>query len=454
MDVQSNLVNEQPHVVRRSSGDYFLVVLAIVLAGYAIFGKTFANLGIAPLYVGELTLIFGIYAFIRSRAAIATLASLPHLLLATLMCLVVASTILNIAEHGIDALRDSVIILYGGFSFIITALLLANPQRLFLPISFLRLISNIIVPIAPVLVLMGNASYFSLTGEYELSYVRPDSLAVHLAAAALLALLGFRRAHVVWVMLLTVGMIAIASQSRGGMLAFILMISVAVVATGNFRLFGRIAVVAIALISIAYVLDLSMPTPRGRDISATQVLENFGSIFQTTNENLDATKQWRQDWWQRIYSYTFEGPYFWTGKGFGVNLTIDDGIISPATTALVPLLRSPHNSHLTILARTGIPGVALWLLLITSWGALVLTNVVRARWRGDVFWSNFFLLTFCYGLGFLVEAAFDVVLEGPMDGIWFWCVFGVGVGASLIYAAESQRHGAVRDLEYSVSQTS
>ncbi len=32
-------------VAGRSYGDYYLIILAVVLAGYAIFGKTFAYLG-------------------------------------------------------------------------------------------------------------------------------------------------------------------------------------------------------------------------------------------------------------------------------------------------------------------------------------------------------------------------------------------------------------------------
>ena len=28
---------------------------------------------------------------------------------------------------------------------------------------------------------------------------------------------------------------------------------------------------------------------------------------------------------------------------------------------------------------------------------------------------------------------FDVALEGPMQGIWFWCLIGFGIGATMIY---------------------
>ena len=80
--------------------------------------------------------------------------------------------------------------------------------------------------------------------------------------------------------------------------------------------------------------------------------------------------------------------------------------------------------------------MALWLLTLACWSVVVLTNMVSAWQLGDRAWASFFLLTFCYACGFLIDASFDVTLEGPMAGIWFWCVFGAGTGAGMIYRAE------------------
>ena len=35
-----------------------------------------------------------------------------------------------------------------------------------------------------------------------------------------------------------------------------------------------------------------------------------------------------------------------------------------------------------------------------------------------------------------IDASFDVALEGPMVGIWFWCLFGFGIASSMIYRWE------------------
>jgi hypothetical protein len=223
-------------------------------------------------------------------------------------------TLPYIPRYGVDAIRDSMIVLYGGFSFILTAILLNRPRRLLFTTDYLRLLGNIIVPIAPFLVLMSDDSYFSTVGEFALSYVKIGTTGVHLAAAALLVLLGFRRAGPVWIGLLIVGMLTVASQNRGGMLAILAMMSIGLVVTGKLRVFSAFIVLTLAIGSVAYLLNLSIPTSRGRDISTTQVVENVASLFRPSNDNLDSTRRWRSGWWNTITGYTFNGPYFWTGK--------------------------------------------------------------------------------------------------------------------------------------------
>lgn len=431
---------QRPVTTRSALGDGFLVLLALVLCCYALFGKPFAYVGVAPLYVGEMTFALGIVAFLHSRCWVATLATPPILLLVVLISWALMRTVPYIGEFGFDALRDSVIILYGGFAIIVTALLLEKPERLRFTIKFLRGLSTVLVPIAPFLLIVSDARMvIGVTSPY----VKAGDTSVQLAGAALLALLGFRRANVAWLTLLLAGMAIAATQNRGGMLAIIFMLIFALLASGRLREFSVLFVIVAMLTGIAYVFNLSIPTNRMRDISAEQLIDNFASIFGLgTDRDLSGTETWRFQWWTDIINYTFSGPYFWSGKGFGINLAVADGIISERQNALAPLLRSPHNGHLTILARTGVPGFTLWLLTLACWAAVVLTNMLRANLHGDNTWANFFLLIFCYELGFVIDAAFDVALEGPMVGIWFWCMFGIGTGASMIYRAEVRGFGS------------
>ena len=137
------------------------------------------------------------------------------------------------------------------------------------------------------------------------------------------------------------------------------------------------------------------------------------------------TKEWRQKWWRIIIDNTLHGPYFWTGRGFGVNLAVEDGFASPQAERP---LRSPHNSHLDVLARMGIIGLTIWIALWLAW----FTTMIRARRR-----TSSHDLRFTRGLmGFaiaavvaiLVNAYFDPTLESPQVAMWLWSLFGLGLG--------------------------
>ena len=84
-------------------------------------------------------LLLGVIAFLSSRCVIASFATLPNLLLALLIGWGIIRTVPYLRENGFDAMRDSMLVLYGGFAFIVTALLLEKPERLQLLIKFLRI---------------------------------------------------------------------------------------------------------------------------------------------------------------------------------------------------------------------------------------------------------------------------------------------------------------------------
>ena len=131
--------------------DYYFMGLGVLLAGYAIGSKAFAYISIPPLYIGDIVLAFGIIAFLKSRCAAATLATLPSLLLVLLFSwAIIVCALPNFSTFGIDTLRDSVIVAYGGFAFIFVALLLERPERLPRIIRFLCVLSSIVVLTAPI----------------------------------------------------------------------------------------------------------------------------------------------------------------------------------------------------------------------------------------------------------------------------------------------------------------
>jgi hypothetical protein len=443
----------------RDLGDIYLRALAGLLLGYAVLGKGFAYFGLPPLFVGELLFMGGIVMLFRSGCLIATLTTFPNLVLLTLGGWVVARTIPFIGIHGVDAIRDSVVVLYGGFAFVVCALLIEKPGRLD---DAFRFLGAFLVPFGMaggLLYALSTTQLLSVLswpmGAIPIMYIRSGEVACHLAGAALYGLLLHRRPSTAWTIFLLLGIGLISAQSRGGMLAMLVPVAIAAVLSGRLARLTRIAVVISFLFSLSLALQLEFQfgtvderagTSEARMVSAEQFLTNAISIFDdSAPAELSGSKQWRLMWWSKIQDYTLHGPYFWTGKGFGIGLAEDDGFVVWEAEGQTTV-RSPHNANITMLARAGVPGLSLWLLLLVSWFGMMLRSVLEARRRGEPDWANAFLFVTCYLLAILIDASFDVALEGPMLGIWFWCLFGLGVGASLVYdvggAASTRRiHG-------------
>jgi hypothetical protein len=194
--------------------------------------------------------------------------------------------------------------------------------------------------------------------------------------------------------------------------------------------------VGLVLFAASYVLETSFSSYREarssteRPISSVQLVENVTSIFGRGDDQTEGTKEWREKWWSIIVDNTVRGRYFWTGRGFGVNLAFEDGFGNGHNERP---LRSPHNSHITILARAGIPGATLWVVFLAAWFGVLLHATSLARRSGQAEWAGLLLFVACYVTSCLINAAFDVALEAPMQGIWFWCLIGIGIGTTMIY---------------------
>jgi hypothetical protein len=178
------------------------------------------------------------------------------------------------------------------------------------------------------------------------------------------------------------------------------------------------------IVMLFFALDLEFDVGGARKVSPQQITASIGSVIgHNSREGLEETRRWRLEWWTDIVNYTFRGDYFWTGKGFGINLADDDGYQVEEEGAL----RSPHNGHMTILARAGVPGLLLWVLLQTAFAVSLLVAYFKARRAGREWWARVNLWLLAYWSAFMVNGAFDVFLEGPQGGIWFWSLFGFGI---------------------------
>ena len=259
--------------------------------------------------------------------------------------------------------------------------------------------------------------------------LKPGDMPVHLGAIAALSIVGLTRwRSLFWPLLVGLLLAVTGAMSRGGLVAFSVAFGVAwCFRPGSRWARGFVVVMALA-ITAAAVTDVSVKMQdRDREFSARQLLLNVVSVVASDDVgDLNDTKTWRLEWWEKIADYTIHGEYFWAGKGFGVNLASDDGFQVNEQESL----RSPHNGHMNILARTGVPGLLLWIGIQIAWLIMMGNAYLRARNRQDDQWSAFFVLLLAYWAALMFNAAVDVYFEGPMGGVWYWSIIGLGIGAS------------------------
>ena len=418
-------------------GDKYLTWLVCILLGYALLGRGFAYLGLAPIYIGEITLALGLLAWIFNRYALKVFELLTAWFLVGFMLWGCIRTLPYISKYGADALRDGVVWGYGVFAFIVATLLIAKPERLRILIErygrFIVLFSAL-MPVVLLLVLLYGEALPRLPGApVPIADFRPGDVLVHLAGIAAFILSGLGAAPLFVAVMMFINFPITAFMGRGGTLAFLISIALIVCLRPLSTKVWRMLVVGALAVMIFAASGISIDVPgKERELSFEQIVSNIESVSTSEDAGaggLQQTKQWRLDWWDKVIGYTFYGDYFLTGKGFGINLANEDGFQVEEDDAL----RSPHNGHLTILARSGVPGLVLWLLLQLSWCFGMLGGYQRSRLRGQRKWASMFLFLLAYWAAFLVNAAFDVYLEGPMGGIWFWTIYGVGLAAMWIY---------------------
>lgn len=407
------------------------MAVGILLAGYAFLHRSFAYLGVAPLFVGEMVLLLLVLAVCLVGNPSRVGRSTPARALLLFQAVGLIATVPYLDVYGFDALRDAALWGYGLYAIAIVAL--SNEGTLARAIAVYRRLLPWFLALMPLMILAGrlipglsNAVTFQ-----GIAVLDPKSgdVAVHLAGIAAFLGLGLYRtssAHttkpavwewILWALWLVT--FALISDNRGGMLSVFVGLFVLILLSRGMTRMWKPLVLAVCLVGLAAAWQVEIGGEE-RVVSVEAIIHRFASAFVDTGvEGVEGTKEWRIAWWSDIIGYTINGRYRWLGKGYGINLADDDGYQVQADGSL----RSPHNGHITVLARSGVVGMVAWLLFL---GAL-LGSVARsatARDSGNKL-GALWLLT--YLIAALVNATFDVYLEGPQGGIWFWALAGLAM---------------------------
>ena len=431
-----------------------LSFLGVCLLGYALLGKGFAYIGVPPLFVGEMVLGLCLLALLlRGQPGLLGRSPLLYLLLAY-MAVGLVATVPFVQQYGIDAVRDAVLWGYGLFALCVAVLLVQYGWVLSAVRRYTRLIP-LFLCVAPFLLLTGkllSGSGPKLPGtEVALLDLKGGDVAVILAMIATFLLLGLhrlpelgaagralgeKREWLWWLLWIAAAAIPLF-RVRAGILAVGAAILIVVVGRAASR-WQKPLLTLLTTFAVLAVFNVQIQLGGRTTVSVESLLANVQSISSSTtgDESLDGSRRWRLLWWNDIVNYTVRGPYFWTGKGYGLNLADADGYQLGYASGEATL-RSPHNVHLNILARSGLPGALAWAALQLTFAGMLILAYRRARARGQDLWARMNLWTLASWAAFVINASFDVYLEGPQGGIWFWSFFGFGMAL-----LEVQRRGA------------
>jgi hypothetical protein len=150
---------------------------------------------------------------------------------------------------------------------------------------------------------------------------------------------------------------------------------------------------------------------QGRTVGLEQLQKNITSIFSTdTGGSLSNNKIWRLAWWYKIITDAMIPKNALIGKGVGENLALVNDIQVENDS-----LRAPHNFHLNILARFGFVFLFIWFW----WIGMHMKNIRASNA------NEFNVMVLVMMMAFLVNASFDVYLEGPMGAFPFWTWLGI-----------------------------
>ncbi len=428
-----------PSAARRPDvRERFVTLLAVVLLGYALAGKGFAYVGLPPLFIGEITLGLGIVAFATAGHWTRVLADARLWPLLALMAWGMLRTLPFVSADPVNAIRDGVVWGYGTFAIVMAVLISDRPALLGRLVRLYQRFAKVFVVGIPVVFVLYHFSEGAIprwpwAPTVGVVALKEGDVLVHLGG-----IVGFMIAGLAgpvgwgWVALLTVDAAVMGVIDRAGTVAFMAVFAAGVAFRPKSGVVGRALFTVFLAAALLWATNVSVPVPggKGRVISFEQEWTNLTStVGDSGNEGLDGNKEWRLNWWKEIRRYTIHGRYFWKGKGFGINLADDDGfqVLSDHS------LRNPHSVHMTMLARGGVPMLTLWAGVQLTYAVTVGLAFLRARRSGQPRWEGLFFFLGVYWMAFLINASFDVYLEGPMGGIWFWTVYGTGLGAAMVH---------------------
>jgi O-Antigen ligase len=421
--------------------DLYGRLLGPLLAGYLLFDRAFAYVHLpgSPLFVAEMMLGLGVIATMAAtRYFLVPVKHEPILaLFATFVLWGLIRTVPGLLTYQLDAVRDAALWYYCVFAFFVTAALARSPElldRLVIQLGKLTPWLLVWLPIGLLLIpVAADAPRVPFSSVSVLSH-KPGSAAIAalLALGCLWLLPGTRspRSRAGWSVLALLVIALAGTQNRGGLLGAVagLVVGLALV-RNRLGLAARAVLVVTVSLGLASLLSLEVPLAglQGREFSASQLISNVVSLGgKDSPGNLGGTVEGRQELWTRILDKQIADDHLADGSGFGQNLAKEVGVYDEGKDTL----RSPHNSHLHIMARLGVVGISLWIAMWAGWYWRLIAGCRRLAREGQHTRRQVAVLSMMVTTSVLVSCFFDPQLEGPQVAALLWTAFGIGVAVT------------------------
>jgi hypothetical protein len=391
---------------------YFLVLLLYV----------FFNKGVAYSYMAEILLVTGVFILFINRKQFEIGLDRKQILVGIFIIISFLYILFDVFQYSIlNVLRDSLAFQYAWFAFIIYFL---KNEYDFIWEKIIQIYKW--VPL--VLFLNFFLFYFvflylppiNIFGNQNIIIYKNGDKSVHLLITTILMFLYTERYSRRWLIantiLIVINFLILLAFTRSGSVAYIL-------ALFSFFFFSKEKILnesvrkLLKFVPIIMVIGMGLfvsidiqGDAQGRTISLSQITDNFSSILSTNIDgNLEENKVWRLIWWTKLINESFTLQHFFVGKGLGMSLAGNDILNTDDN------LRSPHNFHLTILARFGYFVFITWIIWLVSLFKPLLTRKLAGKT----------LAITSILLAFIINGSFDVFFEGPMGAFPFWTFVGL-----------------------------
>jgi len=388
----------------------------------ASYGRTFAYLGIQagpfPIYVTEIVLgvVLALYyweycIFSGPRELVRSPVSLLVMIYVLYGLILLGA---DYSEHGAEAVRDSAMLYYALFVFV--GLFSIDGEK------DMRTLGKVLI--AAGIVSVWKMISGAVAGSYSTSAAGSGKLVG--GATALYATFSFiilcvsmnygiyRKRPLLYLLAAANLVVVFFSAHRTFIVVFIGVLFVHLIVSVKRR--GRRRSVrtirsTVGAILIAAVIVACVPYFGG---IATATLQKYGRLLSLTDPNT----AFRIEYWNRSLETWFEtNPLM----GIGLGAPADVFVRGEQRTA-------PHNSYITVGLRTGLVGFGLLVLIMLTYYAYAVSIIRILQKMGSRLAPYAIAFLLCQ-VATAIVAFFNIVLEGPYMGSFFWLFIGLTIGA-------------------------